>query len=105
MALPSGTFNRAISGPLQIGFSAQFDEGSDFGGSGTNSLYMLGTVTDGTITRTVPLSLAVTTAIVDWDYVADTTLTCSMSVVSYSTSTTGFVSASQLRIRAIFMKR
>lgn len=105
MALPSGTFSRSISGPLQISFSGQFDSGSDFGSPGTNTLHMQGEVTDGTNTRTVPLSLDAAAAIVDWDYVAGTTLTCSMSVLSYTTTSTGFVNAAQLRIRAIFMKR
>lgn len=105
MALPSGTFNRSYSCPIQISFSGEFSMSSDLWSPGSNSLFLVGSVTDGTTTRTVSLSMATPSGLVDWDYVAGSVLTCAIFEAHHSVSTTGSVSAHKLRIRAIVMKR
>lgn len=105
MGLPSGTFSRSDSGPLQISFSGEFSSSTSLWSPGANDLTLQGVVTDGTTTRTVPLTISTPTGFVDWDYVAGSVLTCSVIELNHSTTTTGSVSANKLRIRGIFMKR
>lgn len=106
MALPSGTFSSDYSGALQVFFSGELDATSfDWGSGSPSDIVLVGTVTDGTTTRTVYISLRANSASIDWDYTTGTTLTCSMAVSYYNINGAGFVSATNLRIRAILIKR
>lgn len=107
MGLPTGTYSRSTSAPLQISFSGEFEipGGSYWNPAGAAEIYLGCTVTDGTTTRKVNISAVTPSAVMDWDYVTGTTLTCAM-VTDYS-RVSGAVPAyaRKLRIRAILMKR
>ena len=107
MALPSGTFSRSVSGALQVSFSGKFyiPGGSYWNPAGTAEIWLGCTVTDGTITRKVVISAATPSAVLDWDYVSGTTLTCSMAIDHSRVTGTEPATATELRIRGIFMKR
>lgn len=107
MSLPSGTFNNASSGALQIFFSGEMTwSGSGWPLSNTMPDIVIScSVTDGTTTRTVFISRASTSNSVDWDYTGGTTLTCSTAVVHWLYNSPGHVVFSKLRIRAILIKR
>lgn len=106
MALPSGNFSRSQGGPLQVVFSGQWTATSfDFGGGAPSDLVIKCTVTDGTTTKTGYINLRSASLTIDWDYVASSTLTCSMTEEWYHIDGPGYVTANNLRIRAILMKR
>lgn len=107
MALPSGTYSSTISGPLQLSFSGEFEipGGSYWNPAGTAEIYLGCSVTDGTTTKRVNISALAPSAVIDWDYVTGTTLTCLM-VTDYSrVSGVSPAYARKLRIRAVLMKR
>lgn len=107
MGLPSGTYSSATSGPLQISFSGEFEipGGSYWNPSGTAEIYLGCTVTDGTTTKKVNISALAPVAVMDWDYVTGTTLTCSMATDYSRVSGVSPAYARKLRIRAILIKR
>ena len=106
MRVPSGTYNSATSGALQIFFSGQWSAASyDFGSGAPSDIILTCTVTDGSTTRSVFINMRAPSSSIDWDYVGGTTLTCAMSVTYYTIYGPGFVKAEKLRIRAILIKR
>ena len=107
MALPSGTYSSSVSGPLQVSFSGEFEipGGSYWNPGGTAEIWLGCTVTDGTTTKKVVISAATPSAVMDWDYVTGTTLTCSMATDYSRVSGVSPAYARKLRIRAILMKR
>lgn len=107
MALPTGTFSRPVSGPLQVSFSGEFfiPGGSYWNPAGTAEIWIGCTVTDGATSRKVVISAATPSAVLDWDYITGTTLTCSMVLDYGRVAGTEPATATKLRIRGIFMKR
>lgn len=106
MALPTGDYSSTSSGALQLFFSGEFRATSfDWGSVTPSDIVLECSVTDGTTTRTVWISSRNSSASIDWDYTAGTTLTCSMSVSYYNIDGAGYVAAEKLRIRAILIKR
>ena len=107
MGLPSGTYSSSFSGPLQISFSGEFQipGGSYWNPSGSAEIYLGCTVTDGTTTKKLNISAINPAAVMDWDYVTGTTLTCSMTTDYSRVSGVTPAYARKLRIRAILIKR
>lgn len=106
MALPSGTYSNTASGPLQIFFSGQWSATSfDFGTTGPSDIVLTCSVTDGTTTKEAVISMVSRSAVIDWDYVGSTTITCSMTETYWNISGAGFVIAEKLLIRAVLIKR
>lgn len=106
MALASGTYTNSSSGALQVFFSGEWLATSFDWGAGTPSEIVLScTMTDGTTTRTVYISSVSSSGSIDWDYTGGTTLTCAMTVSYQNINGAGYVTASNLRIRAILIKK
>lgn len=106
MALPSGTYSNTNSGALQVFFSGEFTATSfDFGSGSPSDIVLKCTVTDGSTTRSAYISSLSAATSVDWDYVADTTLTCEMTEEYWHIDGAGYVTADKLRIRAILVKK
>ena len=106
MSAPSGTFTNAATGALQIFFSGEWSATTlDFGDTAPSDIVLKCTVTDGTTSRFVYISINASSNSIDWDYTGGTTLTCSMVVTYQHILGAGYVKAEKLRIRAILMKR
>lgn len=109
MGYPSGTFNSASSGLLQITFSGVWTEtnlDSDWSpGVDANELFLRGIAYDGTDRKTVLLGFSNNSGAVEFDYAGGTDVDVSMELVSYVLDGLNTVRAAKLLIRCYLIKR
>lgn len=107
MGLPSGTFNSASSGYLQISFGGTWYKqlGGDWGPGTGLSLYLRCIANDGTDRKTAVLGFETNSAMIEFDYVGGTDVTVSMEVIAYSLDGPSTVGAYKLLIRCYLIKR
>lgn len=105
MGLPSASFSRGYSCNAQFSFSGEFStsQGDLSWGSEPSEFILNCIVTDGTNTKTAAISRMAPSTFVDWDYVAGTTVTCSMQEQYHHIRSAGTVAFAKLRIRATLM--
>lgn len=97
MGLPSGTFNHASSGQLQVTFRGKWttNSGNDWG-SGTLNLLLRAYVGSGGTEKTAILSILNNTAVIEVAYTGGTNVAVGMQDVSHSFSGPSSITASQL---------
>ncbi len=107
MGVPSGNFSSAFSGRLQVTFSAEYltNAGNDWG-SGALDLIVRGFVGSGGTKQTTILSIGCQSAVIERDYTGGSgDLPVGMEEVSYSLSGPSSITAKNLRIACVLIKR
>lgn len=107
MGLPSGTFNSASSGKLQVSFGGTWTQtsGADWGGPSGLALYLRGIVDDGTIRKTIVLGFESPSGTIELDYVGGTDVDVSMEHIAHEFDGPSTVRAQNLLIRCYLIKR
>jgi hypothetical protein len=97
MALPSGTFNNASSGRLQVTFRGKWttNSGADWG-AGTLNLILRAYVGSGGSAKTAILSILANTAVIEVPYTGGTDVAVGLEYVTHSFSGPSSIAAREL---------